>query len=165
MPFQLAYFKSRNMSNVLHHFLDKHSVDVIHTQHLRMSQYTSDLSNQRRILDLPDAYSLYWQRRNEVDRPWWNQLFDSLESKRVIEAEKVVFDYDLNLVCSVEDRDHLLQIHPGFARRIVKKRRGFGNVYLRRPRLFTMRNVTFYWQHGLRPQCRRCYLFCRKYVP
>ena len=113
MPFQLAYFKSRNMSNVLHQFLDKQSVDVIHTQHLRMSQYTSDLVEHPRILDLPDAYSLYWQRRNEVDRPWWNKLFDSLESKRVIEAEKVIFEYDLNLVCSVEDRDHLLQIHPG----------------------------------------------------
>jgi hypothetical protein len=90
MPFQLAYFKSRNMSNVLHQFLDKQSVDVIHTQHLRMSQYTSDLVEHPRILDLPDAYSLYWQRRNEVDRPWWNKLFDSLESKRVIEAEKVL---------------------------------------------------------------------------
>ncbi len=101
------------MSNVLHQFLDKQSVDVIHTQHLRMSQYTSDLVEHPRILDLPDAYSLYWQRRNEVDRPWWNKLFDSLESKRVIEAEKVIFEYDLNLVCSVEDRDHLLEIHPG----------------------------------------------------
>ena len=113
MPFQLAYFKSKKMAQVLNTFLGYHEIDVIHTQHLRMSQYTKDMKQYPRILDLPDAYSLYWQRRKEVDRPWWNKLFDALESKRVIEAEKVVFDYDLNLVCSVEDRDHLLQLHKG----------------------------------------------------
>jgi sugar transferase (PEP-CTERM/EpsH1 system associated) len=113
MPFQLAYFKSRNMANVLDEFMGSHEIDVIHTQHLRMSQYTSDLIPYPRILDLPDAYSLYWKRRKEVERPWWNRIFDALESKRVIEAEKVIFKYDLNLVCSVEDRDHLLKIHPG----------------------------------------------------
>lgn len=112
MPFQLAYFKSVQMKIVLTKFLKSHDVDVIHTQHLRMSQYTSHLKTYPRILDLPDAYSLYWSRRNEVKRPWWNRLFDSLESKRVIEAEKVIYDYDLNLVCSVEDRDHLLKLHP-----------------------------------------------------
>lgn len=113
MPFQLAYFKSKQMAETLAHFLKNHSIDVIHTQHLRMSQYTDDLKEYPRILDLPDAYSLYWQRRKEVDRPWWNRVFDALESKRVIEAEKVVFDYDLNLVCSVEDRDHLKSLHQG----------------------------------------------------
>lgn len=112
-PFQLAYFKSAAMKNCLHDFLKSHSIDVIHTQHLRMSQYTKDLTSYKRILDLPDAYSLYWERRKSVQRPWFNRIFDAMESKRVIEAEKVVHQYDLNLVCSVEDRDHLLQLHKG----------------------------------------------------
>lgn len=112
-PFQLAYFKSRKMKQVLHNFLDQHDVDVIHTQHLRMSQYSKDLKTYRRILDLPDAYSLYWQRRKQVERPWYNRVFDNLESSRVVRYEKVVYDYDLNLVCSVEDRDHLLETHQG----------------------------------------------------
>ncbi len=100
------------MHSLLKTFLAKQSIDVIHTQHLRMSQYTASLKDYPRILDLPDAYSLYWQRRNKVKRPLLNRLFDRLESKRVIEAEKVIYEYDLNLVCSVEDRDHLLKIHP-----------------------------------------------------
>jgi sugar transferase (PEP-CTERM/EpsH1 system associated) len=112
-PFQLAYFRSKQMADKLSSFLSSHSIDVIHTQHLRMSQYTKELEEYPRILDLPDAYSLYWKRRKEVKRPWYNRVFDSLESGRVIEAEKVVHQYDLNLVCSVEDRDHLLNIHPG----------------------------------------------------
>ncbi len=112
-PFQLAYFRSTKMANILNSFLESHEIDVIHTQHLRMSQYTSHIKSYPRILDLPDAYSLYWKRRKEVKRPWYNRIFDSLESGRVIEAEKVVYKYDLNLVCSVEDRDHLLEVHPG----------------------------------------------------
>ncbi len=113
MPFQLAYFKSAKMHDKLSSFLSTHDIDVIHTQHLRMSQYTRGLTDYPRILDLPDAYSLYWKRRMEVKRPLINRLFDALESKRVIEEEKVLLNYDLNLVCSVEDRDHLLEVHPG----------------------------------------------------
>ncbi|MCB9261746.1 MAG: glycosyltransferase [Flavobacteriales bacterium] len=112
IPFQLAYFKSKKMADQLHDFLENHSIDVIHTQHLRMSQYTRNITNIPRILDLPDAYSLYWQRRKTVKRPLLNRIFDALESKRVVQYEKVVYDFDLNLVCSVEDRDHLLNIHP-----------------------------------------------------
>ncbi|MBO6516398.1 MAG: glycosyltransferase [Bacteroidia bacterium] len=113
MPFQLAYFKSKRMHQVLADFLRRQPIDVIHTQHLRMSQYTSHMKDVPRILDLPDAYSLYWQRRKQVKRPLVNRVFDSLESGRVVEAEKIIYKYDLNLVCSVEDRDHLLSIHPG----------------------------------------------------
>ena len=100
------------MTRTVRRFLDKHEIDIIHTQHLRMSQYTWDFIQYPRILDLPDAYSLYWKRRQEVQRPWWNRLFDSIESKRVIEAERVVINFELNLVCSVEDRDHMKNFHP-----------------------------------------------------
>lgn len=110
-PFQLAYFRSNEMRRTLAKFLQSHEIDVIHTQHLRMSQYTKDLKQYPRILDLPDAYSLYWQRREQVERPLLNRLFDKLESKRVIRAEKVLYEYDMALVCSVEDRDHLLNLH------------------------------------------------------
>lgn len=111
MSFQLAYFRSRRMHGQLRAFLDAHpEIDVIHTQHLRMSQYTRHLA-QKRILDLPDAYSLYWERRKSVKRPWINRLFDAIESQRVNRAEKVLHQFDLNLACSVEDRDHLIQLH------------------------------------------------------
>ncbi len=112
-PFQVAYFRHAGMHKMLKKFLSTHDIDVIHTQHLRMSQYTRDIKDIPRILDLPDAYSLYWKRRKEVPRPLINRIFDHLESKRVIRYERVVNDFDLNLVCSVEDRDHLRQLHPG----------------------------------------------------
>jgi len=111
-PFQVAYFRHSGMHKVLKKFLSTHDIDVIHTQHLRMSQYTKDIKDIPRILDLPDAYSLYWKRRKEVPRPLINRIFDHIESRRVIRYESVVNDFDLNLVCSVEDRDHLRELHP-----------------------------------------------------
>ncbi|MFT4523034.1 MAG: sugar transferase (PEP-CTERM/EpsH1 system associated) [Bacteroidia bacterium] len=111
-PFQLAYFKNRRMHECLADFLDKTSIDVIHTQHLRMSQYTANLKAHKRILDLPDAYSLYWERRKKVKRPFLNRIFDSIESERVVRAEHVINSYDLSLACSVEDQAHLQKLHP-----------------------------------------------------
>lgn len=112
IPFQLAYFRNSKMKRVLSEFLNRQEVDVIHTQHLRMSQYTSQLETPI-ILDLPDAYSLYWERRQNVPRKLVNRIFDRIESKRVIRAEKILHNYKLNLACSVEDRDHLRKLHQG----------------------------------------------------
>lgn len=112
MPFQLAYFRNNQMHKALEEFLGRVEVDVIHTQHLRMSQYTRKLSLPR-ILDLPDAYSLYWERRKSVPRKLINRIFDRVESRRVVRAEKCLHDYQLNLACSVEDRDHLRKVHQG----------------------------------------------------
>lgn len=109
--FQLAYFSSLKMKATIDQFLTNHpDIQLIHTQHLRMSQYTHNLP-QYRILDLPDAYSLYWERRKKVKRPLLNRIFDAIESKRVVRAEKVLHDFDLTLVCSVEDRDYMRQRH------------------------------------------------------
>lgn len=109
--FQLAYFSSLKMKATLDQFLRDHpDIQTIHTQHLRMSQYTGNL-RQYRILDLPDAYSLYWERRKKVKRPLLNRIFDAIESKRVVKAEKVLHDFNLTLACSVEDRDYLRKRH------------------------------------------------------
>lgn len=113
VPFQVAYFRHPGMHKVLRKFLAKQEVDVIHVQHMRMAQYMVDRTDYPRILDLPDAFSLYWERRKTVKRPLLNRIFDSIESKRVLRYEKVAERFDLNLACSIEDIGHLRKIHPG----------------------------------------------------
>ncbi len=67
VPFQVLYFRSGAMQRALGTFLARHpDIDIIHTQHLRMSQYTAHMQHIPRILDLPDAFSLYWQRRTRL---------------------------------------------------------------------------------------------------
>jgi len=112
LPFQVAYFYDKAMKTKVKNYIEKRDLDVVHVQHMRMAQYLSEDESVPRILDLPDAYSLYWERRKTVDRPIYNRLFDAIESKRVIRYESVTTQFDLNLACSVEDKGHLEKIHP-----------------------------------------------------
>jgi len=109
-PLQVAYFKSSKMKRMVRFALDRYDIDVVHTQHLRLSQYTKHLDIPK-ILDLPDAFSLYFKRRNETDRPLINRLIDSIEIGRLTKAEKVITAYDKTLVCSVEDKKYLEKLH------------------------------------------------------
>ncbi len=110
VPLQLAYFRNAKMHKELSSIIDQVEIDVVHTQHLRMSQYSKDLSLPK-VLDLPDAFSLYWKRRKETKRPWYLRIVDSLEISRLVKAEKVIKEYDLSLVCSREDKLYLEKLH------------------------------------------------------
>lgn len=109
-PLQLAYFKSAKMKRTVKFAVDRYEIDVVHTQHLRMSQYTKSLDLPK-ILDLPDAFSLYFKRRKETERPVINRLIDAVEIGRLAKAEKVITQYDKTLVCSVEDKAYLEKLH------------------------------------------------------
>jgi len=111
LPFQVLYFKSGAMQAALDTLLKLHSFDVIHVQHLRMSPYLSKRKDTKRILDLPDAYSLYWERRKKVKRGMLLTAFENIEQQRVLAYEKVLKEYDLSLVCSPEDLQYLERLH------------------------------------------------------
>ena len=110
MPLQMAYFKSRKMHRMLRKVINNHSIDIVHTQHLRMSQYTAKL-DMPKVLDLPDAFSLYWKRRRDTDRKWYFKIIDKLEISRLVKAEKIINHYNLCLVCSEEDKRYLEKVH------------------------------------------------------
>lgn len=110
-PFQILYFESKELKELINEFIDKNQVDVIHTQHLRMAQYSCDIINIPRILDLPDAYSLYWKRRKNLKRNIIKRLFDHIEYKKVMKYEEIIKKFDLNLVCSEEDKIFLNEFH------------------------------------------------------
>lgn len=109
-PLQLAYFKSYKMHKALAGLLTKHNIDVVHTQHLRMSQYTKNVEVPK-VLDLPDAFSLYWKRRRDTDRKWYLRIVDQIEISRLVKAEAVINQYNLCLVCSLEDKTYLEKVH------------------------------------------------------
>ena len=109
-PLQVLYFKSNKMQKMVDFAVKQYKIDVVHTQHLRMSQYTKHLKLPK-ILDLPDAFSLYFKRRNETERPLINQIIDKIEIGRLVKAEEVVKVYDKTLVCSAEDKAYLEKLH------------------------------------------------------
>jgi polysaccharide biosynthesis protein PslH len=111
-PLQVNYFKSRAFEKKLSELLSQHQFDAIHVQHLRMAQFAMQIQGTYKILDMPDAFSLYWQRRKQIKRSLLSTFLDNIESKRVIAYEKVILKaFDLNLVCSNEDLKFLKQTH------------------------------------------------------
>ncbi len=111
-PLQVCYFKSNSMRREVDELIKTEAYHCIHVQHLRMAQYAEKHSSNYRILDLPDAFSLYWQRRKKIKRNVFSKLLDSIESKRVYNYEKYILNqFNLNLVCSLEDQKHLIKEH------------------------------------------------------
>lgn len=106
-PFQINYFYSPEFKKALGDLLCEKSIDVIHTQHLRMSQYSFDAKEIKTILDLPDAYSLYWKRRASLNGSFICRNFSKLEYDRVKSYESILKNFNLNLVCSDEDKNYL----------------------------------------------------------
>jgi len=110
-PLQVLYFKSGALQSKLNEMLAMHQYDAVHVQHLRMSPYLAGRSDIPRILDLPDAFSLYWERRKNVKRSLPVTLFENMEQKRVMEYEKILGKYNMALTCSAEDLEYLEQHH------------------------------------------------------
>ncbi len=111
-PLQVNYFKSTAFKNTLQELMAANQYDAIHVQHLRMAQYAISYQDRFRILDLPDAFSLYWQRRKSVPRSFLTRILDNIESRRVMKYEKYILSqFNLNLVCSNEDLKFLEEKH------------------------------------------------------
>ncbi len=110
-PFQVHYFRSKAMVLALDKLLDRIQFDVVHVQHLRMSQYLANRKDIPRILDLPDAFSLYWKRKQATTKNPLLRFFEQLEQRRVLEYERILADYNMALVCSDEDKQYLEQEH------------------------------------------------------
>jgi glycosyltransferase involved in cell wall biosynthesis len=110
-PFQINYFRSSIFEKLLNDFIGKHNIDVIHTQHLRMAQYTYKINNIPTVLDLPDAYSLYWKRRSMLDGNYLKKKFGLLEHRKILKYESIIKNFDLTLVCSEEDKSLLMNDH------------------------------------------------------
>lgn len=109
-PFQVRYFHSGAMQLKIDALLQKHSYDAVHIQHLRLAQYWNDKKGIARILDLPDAYSLYWKRRS-ASKKGIMKRFARMEYKRVYAYESILKQFEKVLVCSPEDKAYLEAAH------------------------------------------------------
>jgi sugar transferase (PEP-CTERM/EpsH1 system associated) len=110
-PLQVLYFQSDEMHQMLDKLIALHHYDAVHVQHLRMSPYLAGRKDIARILDLPDAFSLYWERRKTVNRGFLTAMFENMEQRRVLKFERILREYNLSLVCSSEDLTYLEKTH------------------------------------------------------
>lgn len=107
-PFQVRYFHSSKMQAMVQQLANENQYDAIHVQHLRMAPYWAAYKDIPRILDLPDAYSLYWKRRIDTKKGLL-KIFNRIEQDRVFKYEQILNSYNMSLVCSKEDMEYLKQ--------------------------------------------------------
>jgi glycosyltransferase involved in cell wall biosynthesis len=100
------------MGRKLDEILSTNQFQAIHVQHLRMAQYFIKRKlTARVILDLPDAFSLYWNRRLTKATSNLQRMFIKVEHQRLLDYEKHMRLFDLNLACSKEDISYLKSKH------------------------------------------------------
>lgn len=110
LPLQVSYFHAKEMERLVAKLHQEEHYDAVHIQHLRMAPYWAPYTDIPRILDLPDAYSLYWLRRKKAAKglkKWLNLI----EYQRILGYEKVLRQFDKVLVCSKEDLKYLEDTH------------------------------------------------------
>ena len=109
-PLQVAFFRSSGFADRLKQILSEHQFDAIHVQHIRMAQYFEGLGCDNVILDLPDAFSLYWKRRIVKSGNFISKWIASIEYKRLFNYEKQMLPkFKKVLVCSREDQQYLIE--------------------------------------------------------
>lgn len=105
-PIQVGYFESKAMHEKVKRLVALQHYDAVHIQHIRLAQFWEDVTTVPRILDLPDAFSLYWKRRIE-NTSGWKKLFARIEYKRLKKYEQILKKFPLTLVCSRQDLMYL----------------------------------------------------------
>ncbi len=119
IPFQVEYYRSRRMKELVREQIGKTKPDVIHTHLIRMAQYTLEEKNLPRVLDLTDAVSLYLSRFQEMRRNPVVKWLLGVELRRMCGYESIIGAFDRGLVCSDTDRNFLLARYPELSVRIL----------------------------------------------
>lgn len=109
-PFQVAYYKSPEMSSKLQDLIEKEKFDVVYFHLIRSAQYLQPIkkSNAVKVIDFTDAVSLYLKRYSEVLRNPFKKLVVKNELSRIEKYESVAQGFNTLFVCSEIDRKTLL---------------------------------------------------------
>lgn len=112
VPFQVAYYRSREFHHAVAEAIDRHRPDIIHTHLIRMAPYALPFNGIPRVLDLTDAVSLYLQRFRDTTTSLLLRRAARVELERMMAYESIIEQYDCVLVCSDPDRRALLAHAP-----------------------------------------------------
>ncbi|MEL6195010.1 MAG: glycosyltransferase [Bacteroidota bacterium] len=106
IPFQTAYFFRKEFLSRIHDIIQKHEVEHVYCQLLRMGEYAkaTGLSS---TLDYMDTFSLGMKRRAEKSAVWIKPLIN-WEARKLAHYEQVLFSqFNHHLIISSQDREAL----------------------------------------------------------
>ena len=103
-PLQVHYFYRKSIQRKINAVLAQTSFKHIYCQLIRVSEYIKNEHHIPKTLDYMDALSKGMERRIQTE-PWYKKWFYKLESKRLREYERRIFDYfEHKTIISEQDR-------------------------------------------------------------
>jgi len=102
-PFQVAYFRSRQMEKIIQQVVSEEQPDAIHIHLIRMAQHAERFRDIPRVVDLTDATSLYLSRFQQATRNPVKRRLLAEELRRILAYESLLTSFDRSLVCSPLD--------------------------------------------------------------
>lgn len=151
IPFQVAYFRSRRMGELVRRVVSEERPDAVHIHLIRMAPHAERLSGLPRVVDLTDATSLYLSRFRTASRNPLKKLLLGEELRRILAYESRLTDFDLSLVCSPLDLSvmhrHVPQARVEISRNAVdmgKFPQLDGSIQARPERLIFTGNMTYF---------------------
>lgn len=106
-PLQVGYFFNHGTHDQIQKIIKNFDPSVIYGQLLRVAEYIPEQTKARTVLDYQDTFSKGVERRRERSFGLMRQVL-TLEQKRLIKYEKLVFDkFDACTIISEQDRQFL----------------------------------------------------------
>ncbi|RJQ17691.1 MAG: glycosyltransferase [Nitrospiraceae bacterium] len=105
-PFQVAYYKSRKMKNLIKRSIAGDSYDLVHVNLIRMATYINELKGLPAVIDHIDCLSLNMKRRCETEKGFLRKSLFRKEWRAMMEYECKHKDIT-SLVTSGKDKEAL----------------------------------------------------------
>ena len=113
-PFQVQYFFRFSIRRKINGLLNRIRPDAIYCQLIRTTEYVKHYHDCPKTIDYMDALSKGMERRIHTE-PTYKRFFYRIESRRLINYERSVFDYfEHHTIISDQDRQYIH--HPKKAR-------------------------------------------------
>ncbi len=106
IPFQVAYFFRKEFLSRMHEIIQKHQIEHVYCQLLRMGEYAK-ATGLSATLDYMDTFSLGMKRRSEKSPVWVKPLIN-WEARKLTSYEQGLFSsFTHHLIISRQDREAL----------------------------------------------------------
>ncbi len=113
IPYQAAYSRSPQMTQLIQRVLAKDSYDVIHLEHLRGAEFSRGLFHHTPpiVFDAVDSISLLFERASQSAPRWQSRMLARLDLNRTRDYEgQFLQRFSRVLVTSPDDRDALTEL-------------------------------------------------------
>lgn len=161
-PFQVQYFYRFSINRKIRRLIEELKPAAIYCQLIRTTEYAKNYHACPKTLDYMDALSKGMERRIETE-PWFKSWFYKIETRRLKNYERSVFDYFENHTI-ISDQDKQYIAHPK-SRKIVTVPNGVAPEFFEKLYIQKTHDLIFTGNFSYAPNINAALFIARKIVP